>query len=82
MTTFHRPPAKHVCPTPAPFEYDYLDDGTLWQCPGCATWWVGREIVNHPGDRVCWAPGTVRWHRVTWFDFKLRRRIKVLEGNG
>lgn len=77
--TFHPPPREHACPTPAPFQYDYLDDGTLWQCPDCARWWVGWEIRSHPGDRVIWARGTVRWFPVMWWHFRLRRRIAALQ---
>lgn len=69
----------HTCPCPAPYEYDYLEDGTLWQCPECRQWWVGREIRYTPGDRVVWARGTVDWHPVTRWNRKLLKQIRKAE---
>lgn len=61
------------------------EDGRLWQCPTCERWWVftrGETPPTRPGytERSgmvqCITTYAPAWHRVRWYDWDLRRRIR------
>jgi hypothetical protein len=69
--TLIRPERQHVCATPF---LGYYDAKTLWQCDECGRWWYALERPD--GRYVYYAPGTVDWYPVTWWNFALRKRIR------